>query len=183
LNFTPTPPPGLNAGRDLDGLPLTTKTSFCIGTRINPGAQDPAAEIARARAEVRAGAQFLVTRPVYELDTLRLMVEALADTGAAVLLSVSPLRSFEEADYLAHEVPEVNIPAGTLRAMERAGRRSARETGLDLSLSLLREGRPLVNGVVLTAADNDAAALGPLLAHCGLVRSNDVTAPDAREAM
>jgi len=155
---------GLNGGRDFDGLPLTTKTSFCIGARINPGAQDAQAEIARARGDVQAGANFLVTRPVYELDTLRLMVEALADTRVPVLLSVSPLRSFEEADYLAHEVPEVNIPAGTLRAMERAGRRAARETGLDLSLGLLREGRPLVNGVVLTAARGDAAALGPLLA-------------------
>ncbi len=155
---------GLNAGRDFDGLPLTTKTSFCIGARINPGAQDAKAEIARARGDVQAGANFLVTRPVYELDTLRLMVEALADTRVPVLLSVSPLRSFEEADYLAHEVPEVSIPAGTLRAMERAGRRAARETGLDLSLGLLRESRPLVNGVVLTAARGDAAALGPLLA-------------------
>jgi methionine synthase / methylenetetrahydrofolate reductase(NADPH) len=155
---------GLNAGRDFDGLPLITKTSFCIGTRINPAAQDAKAEIARARAEVQAGAQFLVTRPVYELDTLRLMVEALADTGVPVLLSVAPLRSYEEADYLAHEVPEVSIPPAALRAMERAGRRAARQTGLDLSVRLLREGRPLVNGVLLTTAQADAAALRPLLA-------------------
>jgi methionine synthase / methylenetetrahydrofolate reductase (NADH) len=155
---------GLNAGRDLDGLPLSTKTAFCIGTRINPAAQDTAAEIARARAEVRAGAQFLVTRPVYELDSLRLLAGALADTHVPILASVSPLRSFEEADYLAHEVPDVNIPAATLRAMERAGRRAARETGLDLAVCLLREGRPLVGGVVLAAAGGDAAALAPLLA-------------------
>jgi 5,10-methylenetetrahydrofolate reductase len=96
--------------------------------------------------------------------TLRLMAEALADTGVPVLLSVAPLRSYEEADYLAHEVPEVSIPADALRAMERAGRRAARETGLDLSVGLLREGRPLVNGVLLTAAQDDAAALRPLLA-------------------
>jgi methionine synthase I (cobalamin-dependent)/5,10-methylenetetrahydrofolate reductase len=174
---------GLNAGRDFDGLRLTTKTSFCIGTRINPGAQDAAAEIARARAEVRAGAQFLITRPVYELDTLRTMAEALADTGAPVLLSVAPLRSFEEADYLAHEVPDVTIPAETLRAMECAGRGAARETGLRLAAGLLREGRPLVNGVVLTAPQDNAAALGPLLAQCGLVRSNGVRAAETREAM
>jgi methionine synthase I (cobalamin-dependent)/5,10-methylenetetrahydrofolate reductase len=174
---------GLNAGRDCDGLPLITKTSFCIGSRINPGAQDATAEIARARAEVQAGAQFLVTRPVYELDGLRGMVEALADTRVPVLLSVAPLRSFEEADYLAHEVPEVNVPAGTLRAMERAGQRAARQTGLDLSAGLLRAGRPLVNGVVLTAAPDNSGGLGPLLAQLGLVRSNDVRASDPVEAV
>ena len=57
----------LNAGRDLDGLRLARKTSFCIGTRVNPAAQDLTAETTRAQAEIRAGAQFLVTRPVYEL--------------------------------------------------------------------------------------------------------------------
>jgi homocysteine S-methyltransferase len=155
---------GLNSGRDFDGLPLTTKTAFCIGTRVNPGARDLTAEIARARAEVRAGAQFLVTRPVYELGPLRLMAEALADTGVPVLLSVSPLRSFEEAEYLVHEVPEVDISATTLRAMEQAGQRTARETGLELARCLLREGRPLVGGVLLTMAHDDAAVLGPLLA-------------------
>ena len=174
---------GLNAGRDFDCLPLTTRTSFCIGTRINPGAQDATAEIARARAEVQAGAQFLVTRPVYELDTLRIMADALADTRVPVLLSVSPLRSFEEADYLAHEVPEVNIPAGTLRAMERAGRSAARATGLDLAAGLLREGRALVSGVVLTGAYGDAPAFGTLLADCGLMRSNDVRTAKATEAI
>jgi homocysteine S-methyltransferase len=155
---------GLNSGRDFDGLPLTTKTAFCIGTRVNPGASDLTAEIARARAEIRAGAQFLVTRAVYELGPLRLMAEALEDTGVPVLLSVSPLRSFEEAEYLAHEVPEVDISATTLRVMEQAGQRAARETGLELARCLLCEARPLVGGVLLTMAHDDAAVLGPLLA-------------------
>ncbi len=155
---------GLNAGRDLDGLPLTTTTSFCIGTRVNPGAQDAEAEIERVRAEVAAGAQFLVTRPLYELDALRHMAAALAGTKVPVLLAVAPLRSFEDADYLAHEVPEVNMPAATLRAMEGAGPAAARATGLGLAADLLREARPLVDGVVLTTHDSDMAALEPLLA-------------------
>jgi len=160
---------GLNAGRDLDGLPLTTKTSFCIGTRVSPGAQDTGAEIERIRAEVAAGAHFLVTRPLYELGALRQLTAALGAGGAGgtkvpVLLSVAPLRSFEEADYLAHEVPEVTMPAATLRAMERAGPAAARAAGLGLAADLLREARPLVDGVILATPEGDVAALGPLLA-------------------
>src|SRR6266516_2237873 len=158
---------GLNAGRDLDGLPLTTKTSFCIGTRVNPGAPDPDAEFERVRAEAAAGAHFLITRPLYELDSLRRMATALAGTGLPVLASIAPLRTFEDADYLAHEVPEVNMPAAALRAMERAGAAgpaAARATGLRLAADLLAEARPLVDGVVLRTPDGDVAALGPLLA-------------------
>ena len=158
---------GLNAGRDSNGLALTTQTSFCVGARVNPGARDPAAEIARARAKVGAGAHFLVSRPVYELDSLLRMVTALTAQAVPLLLSVTPLRSFEEADYLANEVPGVCIPPDTLRAMERAGRGAARAVGIELAADLLREARKLVSGVIVTAAEDDLTGLAPLLAAVG----------------
>jgi homocysteine S-methyltransferase len=155
---------GLNAGRDSNGLALTSRTSFCIGARVNPGARDAAAEIARAHAKIRAGAQFLISRPVYELESLKRLVEALDGTGVPLLLSVSPLRSFEDADYLAHEVPGVTIAVATLEALEKAGRGAARATGLELAATLLAQARPLVSGVLLAAPDDDVASLAPLLA-------------------
>ena len=155
---------GLNKGRDSNGLALTTRTSFCVGARVNPGARDMDAEIARARAKVRAGAHFLVSRPVYELDPLLRVVSALEAEDIPLLLSVTPLRSFEEADYLAHEVPGVTIPPGTLRAMERAGRGAARAVGTELAAELLRGARKLVSGVILTATEEDLTVLAPLLA-------------------
>ena len=161
---------GLNAGRDSNGLALTTQTSFCVGARVNPGARDQEAEIARAWAKVSAGAHFLVSRPVYELDSLLRVVTALAVEGEGeaggvpLLLSVTPLRSFEEADYLANEVPGVCIPPGTLRAMERAGRGAARAVGIELAADLLIQARKLVSGVIVTAAEDDLTGLAPLLA-------------------
>jgi homocysteine S-methyltransferase len=158
---------GLNAGRDSNGLGLTARTSFCIGARINPTARDHAAELARAHAKIKAGAQFLVSRPVYELDALNRLVEALDGTGVPLLLSVAPLTSFEEADYLAHEVPGVSIPGSTLDAMERAGRSGGRAVGLELAVNLLTKARPLVGGVMLTAPGDDPAALAPLIEAIG----------------
>jgi methionine synthase / methylenetetrahydrofolate reductase(NADPH) len=158
---------GLNAGRDSNGLALTSRTSFCIGARINPAARDHAAELDRARAKIRAGAQFLVCRPVYELDALTRLVEALDGTGIPLLLSVAPLTSFEEADYLAHEVPGVTIPGSTLDAMERAGRGGGRAVGIELAATLLSKARPLVSGVILTAPGDDTAALAPLVGALG----------------
>jgi len=154
---------GLNAGRDSNGLGLTSRTSFCIGARINPTARDHGAELARAQAKIKAGAQFLVSRPVYELDALNRLVEALDGTGVPLLLSVAPLTSFEEADYLAHEVPGVTIPGSTLDAMERAGRSGGRAVGLELAANLLAKARSLVSGVILTAPGDDPAALAPLV--------------------
>ena len=154
---------GLNAGRDSNGLGLTSRTSFCIGAQINPTARDHAAELARAHAKIKAGAQFLVSRPVYELDALNRLVEALGGAGVPLLLSVAPLTSFEEADYLAHEVPGVTIPGSILEAMDRAGRSGGRALGLELAASLLAKARPLVSGAILTAPVDDPAALTPLI--------------------
>ncbi|HEY6311031.1 MAG TPA: bifunctional homocysteine S-methyltransferase/methylenetetrahydrofolate reductase [Streptosporangiaceae bacterium] len=155
---------GLNASHDSNGLTTATRTSFCVGARVSPGARDPDAEIARARAKVRAGAHFLVSRPVYELDSLLRVVAALEAEDIPLLLSVTPLRSFEEADYLANEVPGVTIPPDALRAMERAGRGAARAVGIELAADLLTQARKLVSGVILTAAEEDLTVLAPLLA-------------------
>jgi methionine synthase I (cobalamin-dependent)/5,10-methylenetetrahydrofolate reductase len=154
---------GLNAGRDSNGLALTSRMSFCIGARINPGARDQAAELDRAHAKIRAGAQYLVSRPVHDLDALARVAEALDGTGVPLLLSVAPLTSFEEADYLAHEVPGVTIPGATLEAMERAGRSGGRAVGLELAATVLAKARPLVSGVILAASGDDPSALGLLL--------------------
>jgi len=141
---------GLNAGRDCNGLTLATKTAFQIGARFNPGAEDAEAELARTREKVRAGASFLISRPVYELDGARPMLAALAEENVPVLLEIAPLRDYAEAEFLAHEVPDVRIPAETLSALEAAGPDAPR-TARELAKGLLAQARGLARGVVLTA--------------------------------
>jgi methionine synthase / methylenetetrahydrofolate reductase(NADPH) len=155
---------GLNRGRDCNGLVLEAATSFCVGARCNPSGPDPEAELARTRAKIDAGAQFLLTRPLYELDGLRRMLDALsaADRRVPVLLAVRPLRGFSEAEYLRHEVPDVTIPEAALEAMRRAGD-GEEEAGLALVEELLEDARGLVDGVVLSVPDGSAAALDRLL--------------------
>jgi homocysteine S-methyltransferase len=153
---------GLNKGIDYNGLPLAIRTGFLAGARFNPGAADLDAEIARTIRKVRAGAQFLISRPVHELDGLRQVLTGLAETDVPILVSIVPLRSFEQADYLSHEVPDVRIPASTLRALEQAGPHAAR-TGVDMAAEVLAAAGPLVQGVVLGLPADDPAAADVLL--------------------
>jgi homocysteine S-methyltransferase len=155
---------GLNEGRDCNGLPLDIKTSFAIGARLNPGAEDVPEEIARAKAKIRAGAQFLVTRPVYELTRLRRMLDELAEEEVPVLATVSALGGFAEAEYLAYEVPDVTVPERTLSILERAGD-DERETGMRLATELLEQARSLVQGAVLVVRD-DTSPIDRLLSVC-----------------
>jgi methionine synthase / methylenetetrahydrofolate reductase(NADPH) len=153
----------LNQGIDCNGLTLAAKTALYPGARFNPSAADADAEIARTESKIMAGARFLITRPVYALPPLSRMLAALSDEGVPILVCVVPLRSFGEADYLAHEVPDAGIPEQTLTALERAGP-AAERAGLELAAELLAQARPLVRGAVLTLPGTDPEALDLLLA-------------------
>jgi methionine synthase / methylenetetrahydrofolate reductase(NADPH) len=155
---------GLNQGTDCNGLPLATKTTFHAGARFNPSAASLDTEVARTAAKIQAGAKFLISRPVYELGGLRRVMASLSQEDVPVLLSIVPLRSFEEADYLSHEVPDISIPQQTLTAMERAGSHAA-QTGLELAADLFAEARPLVQGVVLAFPGWDSAMVDHLVGH------------------
>ena len=56
----------MNRGVDYRELPLRSPTSFCVGAVADPG-RDIAKEAALAHRKVTAGADFLVTQPVFEL--------------------------------------------------------------------------------------------------------------------
>jgi methionine synthase / methylenetetrahydrofolate reductase(NADPH) len=152
---------GLNQGRDSNSLGLATKTSFHIGARFNPGATDLRAEAERTLAKLRSGAQFLISRPVYELGTFRRLREELqAQDGAReipILLTIAPLRGYDQAEYLANEVPGVTVPDATLRALARAGTGAA-QAGLEMAAELAAECRDLADGVVL-CGENAAAQI------------------------
>jgi homocysteine S-methyltransferase len=137
----------LNAGVDYNGLRISSGVTFDIGARFNPGAHDVAQEQDRVRRKIAAGAQFLITRPVYETAGLQAALEAI-DGAVPVLVTIRPLRSFDEAEYLRYEVPDVTIPAGVMDRMERAGASSVR-VGLDIAAELAAEAGHLVRGVVL----------------------------------
>jgi homocysteine S-methyltransferase len=153
---------GLNDGRDCNGLRLAEKTAFEIGARVSAGTREPTAEAAQALRKIGAGAQFLITRPVYDLDSVRRLREALGEP-VPLLAAVRPLTGYAEADFLAHEVPDTEVPGVVLDVLARAGG-AASEAGVELAVELLRGLRSLVDGVVLalpadpTSADRLLAA-------------------------
>jgi methionine synthase / methylenetetrahydrofolate reductase(NADPH) len=146
---------GLNRGTDYYGLQLGAKTEFEIGARINPGSRDTEREIGRALSKISAGATFLITRPVYELTALERLLAAI-DGQVPVLAAIRPLTSFDEAEWLAHEVPDVIIPPDLLTALEQAGDK-APDVGLQLAAETAAALRPLTSGIVIAPTTTPGA--------------------------
>jgi methionine synthase I (cobalamin-dependent)/5,10-methylenetetrahydrofolate reductase len=143
---------GLNRGVDADGVELGVATAFRLGARVTPGADDLDHEAARAVAKVEAGAEFLVSRPVFEVERLRVVVDALDAAGCRVpvLVSVGALTGYAQAEHLRHEVPDVVVPDEVLETMRRAGEgHDAARTGLALASDLVARAADVVEGAVV----------------------------------
>ncbi|HEX8966986.1 MAG TPA: methylenetetrahydrofolate reductase, partial [Chloroflexota bacterium] len=156
---------GLNEGRDYNGIPVGRPTAFAIGARVNPAASDFDHEVAAARRKLGAGAHFLVTPPVYDLDALERLLDAIdAPSDVPVLLGLMPLQDVRHAEYLQHEVPEMAVPSAVIDRMCRAGQ-SGPAVGREIACDLFRaaRGRDRVHGVVLSSAAASAAELAGLL--------------------
>jgi methionine synthase / methylenetetrahydrofolate reductase(NADPH) len=156
---------GLNEGRDYNGIPIGRPTSFVIGARVNPSAADFGHEAAMSRRKLANGAHFLVTPPVYDLDALERLLEAIDPPGGTpILAGIMPLQDLRHAEYLHNEVPEMSVPKGVLERMCRAGE-GGPAVGRDLACELFREAREraLVHGVVLTSANGSAEEMAALL--------------------
>ncbi|MDN5934399.1 MAG: hypothetical protein L0I24_25555 [Pseudonocardia sp.] len=113
--------------------------------------------MARARRKLEAGAGFVLTRPVYELDRLRTLLDALGEHAPRVLVCVRALSGFAEADFLRHEVPDVAVPPATLAALRRAGD-AAPAVGAELAAELVHGAAELAAGVVISLPDDGDAA-------------------------
>ncbi|HEY1297481.1 MAG TPA: bifunctional homocysteine S-methyltransferase/methylenetetrahydrofolate reductase [Chloroflexota bacterium] len=156
---------GLNEGRDYNGIPVGRPTAFVIGARINPAASDFAHEVATARSKLTSGANFLVTPPVYDLEALERLLDALdPPADVPVLLGLMPLQDLRHAEYLQHEVPDMAVPASVLERMCRAGESGpavGREVAFDLFRAARASGR--VQGVVLSAASGLVSEMAEML--------------------
>ncbi len=139
----------LNEGRDYNGIPTGMPTAFAIGAKLNPGAQDLDSELARARLKIAAGARFLVTEPVFDVSGLERALEGLGRPRPPVLLGLTPLLDFTQAEYLRHEVPDVALPDAVVERIRAAGDDGLR-TGLEICRELVLQAGPLISGIMIT---------------------------------
>ena len=140
----------LNRGEDQAGKPIGAPAGFTVACALDPTAGDLEHELDRLGGKLDAGADLVMTQPIYSREQWdRFMERASRRWGdrlpRPVLLGVLPLHSSRHAEFLHHEVPGITIPDRVRAAMAAAGERGA-EVGVEMALELLGEMRPLVDG-------------------------------------
>jgi methionine synthase / methylenetetrahydrofolate reductase (NADH) len=107
-------------------------------------------ELRRLRQKLDAGAQYIMTQPIYSLDPLERFFAAFGPVPVPIVLGMIPLHSSKQAEYLHNEVPGFDIPDEVRARMREAGDR-AREVGIELAHEVITTARArgLIQGCYL----------------------------------
>jgi 5,10-methylenetetrahydrofolate reductase len=141
----------LRSGRDMTGNELKGTPHMFLGATANPGAPDLAYEAEGTRRKIEAGAQFLQTQAIYDIDLLKRYLDAAQLGDVALLAGIIPLKSAKMAAWLNANVPGVRVPPALLEELERAGPEGEAAVGIDIAARVIREARTLCAGVHIMA--------------------------------
>jgi len=117
----------LQNGMDMAGFQLEGRPSFTTGCTIASFADDAemTAELEQARRKVDAGAQFIVTPPVFDVDRFTVFATAAAGLGVPILATIFLIKSVGIARYMALNEPGAHISEALIRRIRKAPDREA----------------------------------------------------------
>ena len=131
----------LEAGRDLGGNNLDGSVEFCAGAIVTPEAHPLEPQLMKFEKKVEAGAEFIQTQAIYDLDNFASFMEFARQYPVKILAGIVLLSSAKMAQYMNKNVPGIFVPqhlidelaaaisaenapkgAGLLKGVEIAGR-------------------------------------------------------------
>ena len=151
----------LNHGCDVGGQAIGAPTGYHVGVSVNPGATNLDEELRRFDYKVEAGAEFVLTRPIFDVPQFEQFLKRIAHARLPVVAGLFPFESARNAEFLANEVPGVHVPEQLLNRMRQAeGEAAAAKEGVQIAREIAAGLRGMVQGAqVSTQAGNIDLAL------------------------
>ena len=141
----------LNHGLDVGGNPMGSQTALLIGVGANPGALNMDEELRRFDWKVQAGAEYIVTQPVFDLDLLEAFLKRTGEYKLPFIAGIWPLTSYRNAEFMVNEL-RVPVPEHYMERMRRAeSAEAARAEGVAIAREMVERVKPMVAGVQLSA--------------------------------
>jgi homocysteine S-methyltransferase len=156
----------LNHGLDVGGQPIGAPTGFHLGASVNPSAANLDEELRRFAFKVEAGAEFVVTRPIFDVPGFERFLKRMEPARLPILASILPFESARHAEFMANEVPGTFVPDPLLERMRQAEPAAAAAEGIAIARAVAAQLRGAVQGFqVATHAGDIEAALAVLDGH------------------
>jgi homocysteine S-methyltransferase len=141
---------GYNRGVDPAGKPMAERTSFVMATGAEPAAIDFEREMLRLGQKVQAGANLIMTQPIYDPTQLNRFLEATSAFDIPVMVGILPLASYRNAEFIHNYIPGMSIPEDIRDRMKKSGKGdSARREGIQIAMEALEGVRDRVAGAYI----------------------------------
>ena len=168
-----------NSGVDPSGK-RCEQTDFVLATGVEPAAQDFEREMLRLRQKVEAGANAIMTQPIYNPEHLERFLEASRDIDVPVLVGLLPLASYRNAEFIHNNIPGMSIPTNILERMRKADKGAgARAEGVTIAVESLRGVRDRVAGAYIMPPLGRYEMAAQIIAALGEDRSLGPAVPGA----
>jgi methylenetetrahydrofolate reductase (NADPH) len=129
----------LNRGFLLSGMEMKKATEFTIGGAANPFAEPFEVRLIRLYNKVKAGAHFIQTQPVFDLQIFSRWMEGVVEMGlhkkTAILAGVLPVKTVKTLQWMKKEVPGVKIDDEYIQRMEHAT--DPKEEGVRIAVEII----------------------------------------------
>jgi homocysteine S-methyltransferase len=151
----------LNHGCDVGGQAIGAPTAFHIGVSLNPAASNLDEELRRFDYKVEAGAEFVLTRPIFDVAGFERVLRRIEASRLPVIAGIFPFDSVRNAEFMANEVPGGRVPDVLMERLRRAdGHDAAAAEGIAIAREIAQNLRGTVQGIqVSTASGTIEAAL------------------------
>jgi len=146
-------------GKDMNGHDLDIAPAMFIGAAANPFADPFEYRILRLAKKIDAGADFIQTQCIYNMDRFKKWMKMAADQGLTkktyILGGLTPLKSAGMARYMNNEVAGMDIPDEIIKRMDSVAKDKQSEEGLKICIETIEQLREIdgISGVHIMAIE------------------------------
>ncbi len=150
----------MNHGLDPAGKELPSgPTKFLLATGAEPAAVNYEEELRRLELKKAAGAELVMTQPVYDPGLLQKFLKDIEPLNIPVMVGLLPLASHKNALFLHNEVPGMQIPQTYRDIMKKAGDGpTAQAAGIEIAREVLASVQEQVAGAYVMPPFNRVQA-------------------------
>ncbi|NUO79012.1 bifunctional homocysteine S-methyltransferase/methylenetetrahydrofolate reductase [candidate division KSB1 bacterium] len=139
----------MNQGIAFSGRAMQERSRFTVGVAFNPNVERIDTQVRRLRRKVEAGADFVMTQPIFDWRQAREVYEATREFEIPIFVGIMPLTSGRNADFLHNEVPGIQIPERVRQRLFRFEGERARREGVTIAAEILESVLDYFNGLYL----------------------------------
>ncbi len=129
----------MEKGKDLSGNELDGGVNFCVGAIVTPEANPIEPQLIKFEKKIEAGADFIQTQAVYDMDNFKKFMEYARQFPVKILAGIILLTSAPMARFMNKNVAGVFVPQNLIDEMAQAPKGGAVNKGIEIAGRMIRQ--------------------------------------------